>query len=537
MEFSVLGPLEARVGGEPVSLGGAEQRAVLAALLLRANEIVAVERVIDEVWGDSPPPSAAHSLEAYISRLRQLFNGHGPSLVRRGPGYSLELGDATLDARVVAQLTDDVSRAVAEHDHERVSVLAAEALALWRGPALADVALASPGRADAERLEELRLRTLEQRFEAELALGRDKELVGELQVLVGQNPYRERFVAQLMVALYRSGRHADALDAYEKTRAALANDVGLQPSAELQQLSGQIVRQEPKLRRPAAVRPVSAQRTIRRRVGRVSELVLVGAAVAAAMAFTASGSGPHRAAADTPTSTRVALVLPRAPSWTGRDDTIAAYVNRLGLAANAKNLTTETIVANESDSERAVVDAVASKLHDGAFDLVLWVGDGAAAQALAAEVRAVPETKFVFLDASLETLDRNGVRNASAIRFADEEASELVGYLSGLVAPRGSPSGKRADVVSVVGGTPTLHAKRVIAGFQRGVRRALPAVAVLVDYAYETVDRTRCEQLANSQIDRGSDVVFAAAGSCGLGALAVARTRGIWGVGGESGRG
>jgi len=247
MEFRLLGPLEARVAGEAVPLGGAKQRAVLAVLLLRADEAVPVERLIDEIWGDSPPPSAAHSLEAYVSRLRQLFNGHGPSLVRRGAGYSLELGDAQLDVRDFMELLDGVSHALEASDDARVSRLAADALALWRGPALADVALASAGRVEAERLEELRLRTLEQRFDARLALGRDEKLVGELQVLVGQNPYRERFVAQLMLALYRSGRHADALDAYEKTRTALDDDLGLQPSAELQQLSGQIVRQEPAL--------------------------------------------------------------------------------------------------------------------------------------------------------------------------------------------------------------------------------------------------------------------------------------------------
>jgi len=99
MEFRVLGPLDVRLGGETLALGGGKQRAVLAVLLLRAGEVVSVERLVDEVWGDDPPPSAAHTLESYVSRLRQLFNGHGPRLVRRGAGYALELGDATLDAR------------------------------------------------------------------------------------------------------------------------------------------------------------------------------------------------------------------------------------------------------------------------------------------------------------------------------------------------------------------------------------------------------------------------------------------------------
>jgi DNA-binding SARP family transcriptional activator len=188
LAFGVLGPLEVRNEGVEVPLGGAKQRAVLAILLLRVGEVVPVERLIDDVWGDTPPPSAAHSLEAYVSRLRQLVGGEGVSLARRGAGYCLELHHAVLDAQVFEQLADDASLAAAAGDHERVAALAAEALALWRGPALADVALASSGRADAERLDERRLRLLEQRFEAELALGRHEAIVGELQQLVGQNP-------------------------------------------------------------------------------------------------------------------------------------------------------------------------------------------------------------------------------------------------------------------------------------------------------------------------------------------------------------
>ena len=274
MEFRVLGPLEVLVGGGAVPVGGAKQRALLAALLLRAGEVVPIARLIDDIWGDSPPPSVAHSLEAYVSRLRQLFNGHGPSLVRRGTGYCLDLGESTLDARVFAELAEQVAVAAAELEHARVSELADRALALWRGPALADVALTSSGRAEAERLEEARLRLLEQRSYAELALGRHDALVGELQVLVGQNPYRERFVAQLMLALYRSGRHAEALDTYERMRTALLDDLGLQPSAELQQLSGQIVRQDEELRRPTIAAQPSRRQELPRKARRMSGLVL-----------------------------------------------------------------------------------------------------------------------------------------------------------------------------------------------------------------------------------------------------------------------
>jgi DNA-binding SARP family transcriptional activator len=214
MSFHVLGPLEVRLAGEALGTGGAKQRAVLAVLLLRADEVVPVERLVDEVWGDDPPPSAAHTLESYVSRLRQLLSGHGPLLVRRGAGYALELGGADLDARDFVELQERASLAAAMEQHDEVVELTAAALALWRGPALADVALASAGRAEADRLEELRLRTFELRFDAELALERHDAANDRLQLLVGQNPYRERFVSQLMLALYRSGRQADALDVY-----------------------------------------------------------------------------------------------------------------------------------------------------------------------------------------------------------------------------------------------------------------------------------------------------------------------------------
>ncbi len=206
VEFRVLGPLEVLGGGEPLALGGAKQRAVLAVLLLRAGEVVPLERLIDEVWGNDPPPSAAHTLESYVSRLRQLLNGRGPILSRRGAGYAIDLHGAQLDALAFVELQERASLASALEEHASALEWASAGLDLWRGPALADVALASAGRAEAERLEEFRLRAYEMRFDAELALGRQAQCIGELQALVAQNPYRERFVEQFMLALYRSGQ-------------------------------------------------------------------------------------------------------------------------------------------------------------------------------------------------------------------------------------------------------------------------------------------------------------------------------------------
>ncbi|OAI54146.1 hypothetical protein AYO48_01280 [Gaiella sp. SCGC AG-212-M14] len=530
IEFRVLGPLEVRVGTRLIPVGGPKPRAVLALLLLRADEVVSVERLIDEVWGEDPPPSAGHSLEAYVSRLRSILAGGGPALVRHAAGYSLRLNGALLDSRSFAELADKASQAV-ENDPEGAAELAMRALELWRGPALAGIALGSSSRAEAERLDELRLRVLEQRVDAELALEHEASLIGELQVLVAQNPYRERFVAQLMLALYRTGRHADALEAYEKTRGIL-DDVGLQPSTELQQLSGQIVRQEPQLSRPASARHRETKYPAMRSKSNVIGLAL-GSALVAVMVVTASGSGPQpaTAAAAAPNSHRVALVLPRSPAG---NLITARYRDRFRwLTTGRSKLRGETILAREIGSGTHAGDAFENRLRSGRVGLVIWVADDASARPPASLVRAAPATKFVFVDTSLHALSLEGVPNASAVRFAEEETSELVGYLSGLVPPRGHPLRERADVVGVVGGTRTPQVDLNILAFKRGISATLPHAKVLVDYANETVDRTRCEQIANSQIDRGADIVFASAGNCGSGALAVARTRGVWGAGDE----
>jgi DNA-binding SARP family transcriptional activator/basic membrane lipoprotein Med (substrate-binding protein (PBP1-ABC) superfamily) len=528
IEFRVLGPLEVWAGARLVSVGGPKPQAVLALLLLQADEVVSVERLIDEVWGELPPPSAAHSLETYVSRLRSALAGLGPELVRQGAGYSLRLNQGRLDSRTFAALADEASEVATNDDHERSAELAARALALWRGPAVADVALGSSGRVEAERLEELRLRVLEQRIDAELALGREESLIAELQVLVAQNPYRERFVAQLMLALYRAGRHADALEVYAKTRGAL-DEVGLQPSSDLQQLSGKIVRQEPQLSRPVQTLHQVADPHARSKARSVG--LALAATLALAMAVSASGSGPRPASASAarPSPTRVALVLPRSPA---SDEAMRRYRDGVRLSSSVMNpkLTSETVVARSAPTSGAL-NGLETRLRNGRFGLVIWATDDIDAHGVARVVKALPSTRFVFMDASVEALSLQGVANASAVRFAVEQTTELVGYLSGLVPPRDRPSHERADIVGVVGGIRTPQAERNLAAFRRGLEAALPQAKVLVDYANETVDRTRCEQIANSQIDRGADVVFALAGRCGSGALAVARTRGIWGAG------
>jgi predicted ATPase/DNA-binding SARP family transcriptional activator len=262
IQFSVLGPLDARIGDRMLPLGGPKQRAVLALLLLGANDTVPLDRLIDRIWGDEPPASAAHTIEGYVSRLRKAIDPHGSTLVRRGRGYTLNLGRATTDVQSAEHLLAEAEASSAAGRHHESWELATRGLQLWRGRALADVPL--PG--EAAGLEELRMRLLEQRFEAGLELGRHAEVATEVQPLVHEHPYRERLVSQLMLSLYRAERQAEALAVYQRTRRLLAEDLGLKPSRELQRLSAEIVRQEPQLTPPAATlapnRPVLRATTL-----------------------------------------------------------------------------------------------------------------------------------------------------------------------------------------------------------------------------------------------------------------------------------
>jgi basic membrane lipoprotein Med (substrate-binding protein (PBP1-ABC) superfamily) len=427
---------------------------------------------------------------------------------------------------VFVELHDDASHAAAEGAAARAVDLAAAALAVWRGPALADVALASAGRAEAERLEELRLRTHELRFDADLELGRHERVVSQLQSLVRQNPYRERFVAQLMLALYRTGRHADALQAYEQTRRRLDEDLGLQPSTDLQQLSGQIVRQDPLLRRPPSTPSVVRREAGTQKLRRAAVLVAAGAVVAAALALTASGGASIREHV-TPTAQRLALVLPGSPASLGLP------AKGLSTAVDSGEILYELQTQTASVDPRVPhpdVAAVASRIRNGGVGLVVVLGDGPAARALAGVVRSLPETRFVFVDASLDALSLEGMPNAAAIRFAEEDVLYLAGYLSGLM-PTMDRSKRRIDAASVVAGEPTRNTTRLIEGFKRGLRATRPQVKVRVDYSHQLEDPTACERLSNRQINEGADVVVAIAGRCGLGAIEVARIRGVWGVG------
>jgi DNA-binding SARP family transcriptional activator/class 3 adenylate cyclase len=241
LDFSILGPLEVRRDGVPVALGGQKQRALLAALLVRAREVVSTDRLIDDLWGEQPPRTAATSLQNFVSQLRKAL---GPEiLVTRAPGYVLDVPAESIDA---ARFDRALARARTQDPVERLETLA-RALELWRGEPLAEFTYAPFAQSEVRRLEELRLMAIEERVDAELALGRQSEVIGELETLVGQNPLRERLRAQLMLALYRSGRQAEALQAYQAARVALVEGLGIEPGPALQSLQASILRQDDEL--------------------------------------------------------------------------------------------------------------------------------------------------------------------------------------------------------------------------------------------------------------------------------------------------
>jgi len=235
MEFRVLGPLEVVEDGQALPLGGTKPRALLACLLLRANQVVSMDRLIEELWPDAAPRTAAKTIQVYVWKLRKEL-GEG-RLVTRPPGYVLRVDSSELDLTRFEALLEE-ARGV---DPKRAAEQLREALTLWRGPPLADLAYEPFAQTDIALLDELRLAALEERIEADLATGRHRELVGELEALVAEHPLKERLRGQLILALYRSGRQAEALDVYQDARRTLVEELGLEPSGALQRLEKAIL--------------------------------------------------------------------------------------------------------------------------------------------------------------------------------------------------------------------------------------------------------------------------------------------------------
>jgi DNA-binding SARP family transcriptional activator len=242
-EVRLLGPIEAARDGGLVPLGGQKPRALLAVLALEPGRVVSVDRLIEALWPGDPPETAAHAVQVYVSQLRKAL---GPVIATRAPGYELELAPERVDVHRFTRLAQE-GRTALQDDPVAAEGALREALGLWRGPALADFLYEPFAQTEIARLEELRTVVLEERIEADLALGRHAELVSELDALVQAQPLRERPRAQLMLALYRSGRQADALAAYRAARELFVEELGIDPGPELRELEGAILRQDESL--------------------------------------------------------------------------------------------------------------------------------------------------------------------------------------------------------------------------------------------------------------------------------------------------
>ncbi len=316
MDFRILGPLEVCDDeGRPVELAAGRQRTLVALLLLRANQVVSTDRLTDALWGERPPDTAAKALQGLISALRKSLGAE--RVETRAPGYLLRVGPGEVDASRFEQLAPDDPGA---------------ALALWRGEPLADFAYADFARAEIERLDELRLACLETRIDQDLAGGRHRELVAELERLVTQHPLRERFRAQLMLALYRSGRQADALDSYRSGRQALVDELGIEPSAELRELEQAILRQDTSISAPPQPRPLGGGRKRRLVVGAAGLVALAGVLAGGLAAIGRGGPPevvPNSVIAIAPSSNHIRTVIPIGR----RPDQILALGNALFVAS------------------------------------------------------------------------------------------------------------------------------------------------------------------------------------------------------------
>jgi DNA-binding SARP family transcriptional activator len=300
MDFRILGPLEVWDGQRQLELGGSKRQAVLAFLLLHADEVVSVDRLVDQLWGERAPRNAAAAIRTHVSRLRKEL---GPEVVAtRARGYVLRPEPGAVDLERFERLSAEAENLPAR---ERAGKLR-EALALWRGPPLEDLGFEPALAGDIARLNELHLTVLENRIDADLEAGNHTGLVGELEALIAEHPLRERLRGQLILALYRNGRQAEALEVFRETRSVLAEELGLEPSPELRELERAILQHDPALRVTPIRAPVAAEPGVRpgrrRRIYLGASLALVLAGLGAATAYAIGTRTTHTAALSQPAS-------------------------------------------------------------------------------------------------------------------------------------------------------------------------------------------------------------------------------------------
>lgn len=518
MRFGILGRLEVTRDGEPISLGGGQQRALLAMLVLERGRVVPVDRLVDALWGEQPPKAAVHTVRVYVSQLRKVLGD--AVLVTDDRGYVLQVGAGCLDADRFESLATE-ARSVAESDNAKACATLREALALWRGAALADFADEPFARHEIARLDELRLGALEALFDLELEAGRGPELVSELEVSAAANPGRERFCAQLMLALYRADRQVDALDAYRRTRDYL-DALGIEPGETLRRLQTRILQHDPTLDPDIGPPARQAERGTPGRPRRW--WIALGATSAAAVVLVAGVviHGVSKNPSAVTRDSRIQLVIP-GPAPTGRagpTDVQATIASELAAGGNALRRpgTPVRIVYSGVRGYRRALTTAAQ--HAG---LVVTDPPPAASTVsdIASVARRYPQARFVMIDLTVQL--GSFPNNVTGMPFDNAEAGYLAGYLGASEA--GNP-----PIISAVAGDRLLNAE-IVAGFRRGARRARHGVHVIVGYSGTFENKAVCAEIANRQINAGSHVVFDVAGNCGFGALDTASIRGEWGVG------
>ena len=371
VEIRVLGPLEVAADGRLLELGRGKQRAVLAVLALRANHVVSTDALIDALWGESPPPTALKALQGLVSQLRKALAPLGEeAIATRPPGYVLAVDPDGVDAHRFERLAT-LGRQELESDPQAAAELLREALGLWRGEALAEFAYEPFAQGAAAHLSEVRLEAFESLFDAELALGRHAEVTAELQAQVAANPVRERLRGQLMLALYRSGRQAEALETFREGRHLLDRELGLEPDVELRRLERAILAQDPALGRVEKPRPVRPPRVRRRR------LLLVAAGAAAACVVAAGAYAVAGGRDESPTVVADSLVAIDIESGeigdvipVGRDPGQVVIVGPYVFVTSQEDKTLHRLDTRTGDVEESGVHATDGALvADGEF---LW---------------------------------------------------------------------------------------------------------------------------------------------------------------------
>jgi DNA-binding SARP family transcriptional activator len=408
MDFRLLGPLDVADNGRSVPIGRGRRRSLLALLLMHPNEVVSAERLIDELWGEQPTATATKSLHVYVSQLRKELRpedaaANGDVLLTRSNGYVVEVAPDDIDVARFERLLAEGQRLLAAGDLAHAGERLRESLALWRGPPLADFAYEPFAQRDIARLEEQRQVALEARIEADLALGRHAQLVGELEALVGEHPLREALRGQLMLALYRCGRQAEALEAYRAGRAALVEELGIEPGPALRELERKILAQDSELAPPATPRRVRARRPPeprpapghgRRPALALALLIAGGAALLAAVVLAVllndgNGGSAARAPALDLAENSVAAVEPSSGSpslvvpLSGRPTALAAA----GPALWA--VTVESPALTRIDTGRRTITKIVPlpirPSAVGVGDGAVWVADGRSGQAVRVE--------------------------------------------------------------------------------------------------------------------------------------------------------